>query len=88
MPSAAPGKDAPLQQPRLGGTGWGAALWGPDGQLRMGQPCALAARMASSLLGCTNRGTASRLRDVTYQTTFRILDPGLLCSNPAQEEPQ
>jgi len=53
MPSAAPGKEAPLQQPWLGRAGWGAALWGPGGQLSMGQPCALAARMASNLLGCT-----------------------------------
>lgn len=70
MPRTVPGKESPLQQPRLGGTGWGTDLWGLGGQ-----PNALAPRMASSLPGCTDRGTAGRLRDVDYQTTSRTLDP-------------
>jgi len=36
---------------------------GPGGQLSTGQPCTLAGRTASSLLGCISKGTASRSRE-------------------------
>lgn len=53
------GRKHPCSSPGWEGTGWGAAQWQwpwcPTGQLNIGQPCALAARMTSSLLGVLAR---------------------------------
>ena len=73
------GRKHPCSSPGWGGTGWGAALrewpWGPSGQLNMGQPnmgqpCALAARMASSLLGSVSRDTAGKFKGKDYVSFF------------------
>lgn len=74
MPSVAQEGSA-LQQPRLWDCCWlGSSSLGLWWAAEHGQPCALAPRMASGLLGCTNRGTSGRLKEgiiVPYSAVIR-----------------
>lgn len=78
MQSAVPRREASLQQPRLRGTAPGA-WWVVEhrpGQVEH-RPCALAVRMASSLLGCTNGDAAFGMREEIISYFSALVRPYL-----------